>query len=286
MINKLKRDLRKIADSKRAKVSQRYFKTGKGEYGEGDKFLGITVPQSRKIAIKFKDLSFSEITKLLHSEIHEERLIALLILVFKFDQTNKLENVEMNEKIFNFYLQNTKYINNWDLVDLSADKIMGGYLFSLSSSHSLNDSSEPGGNTRPARKRVSRYTVGSSSDLGSKETVKSSFREESHPNFILAKLAKSKNLWERRIAALATFQFIKYGRFNESLMLAKILLHDKHDLMRKAVGWMLREIGKKDMNVEVEFLNKYYKKMPRTMLRYAIERFPKILRTAYLQGKI
>lgn len=288
----LKKELRQIADPKRAEISQGFFKTGKGEYGEGDVFLGITVPQSRKIAVKFKNLAFSEILELLKSKIHEERLIALLILVDNFDARderashNARASRDKQEKIYDFYLKNIKYINNWDLVDLSADKIVGGYLFSLGSVHSLNDSSEPGGDTQTARKRVSRHTVGSSSDLGSKETVKSSFREELHPILILTKLANSKNIWERRIAMVATYYFIKNGKFDATLKIAEILLSDNHDLIHKAVGWMLREVGKKDLKTELKFLNKHYRQMPRTALRYSIEKFPEKLRQSYLNSRV
>ena len=227
----LKEKLRKIANPVKAKLLQGYFKTGKGEYGEGDIFLGVTVPLSRKIAVKFKSLSFPEITKLLQSKIHEERLIALLILVQKFNKAD-----EATQKvIFEFYLQNTKYINNWDLVDLSSHEIIGGYLLEK--------------------------------DKG-----------------ILIKLAKSKNIWERRIACISTFEFIRNNELDISLELARMLLQDKHDLMHKAVGWMLREIGKRDLKTEIAFLDKYSKKMPRTMLRYAIEKFPEKLRMSYLKG--
>jgi len=226
----LKKDLRKIADPVKAKLLQGFFKTGKGEYGEGDIFLGVTVPLSRKIAIKFRDLSFAEITKLLQSRIHEERLIALLILVDNFNTANEISQ----KKIYDFYLQSTKYINNWDLVDLSSHEIVGGYL---------------------VNKDVS----------------------------ILKKLAKSKNLWEKRIACISTFEFIRNNRLDVSLELAEMLLQDKHDLIHKAVGWMLREIGKRDLKTEIEFLDKHYKKMPRTMLRYAIEKFPEKVRVAYLK---
>jgi len=227
----LKKDLKKLADPQKAKHLQRFFKTGKGEYGEGDIFLGITVPMSRKIAIKFKGLSFSEITKLLQSKVHEERLIALLILVQKFDKADE----KTQKVIFEFYLQGTKYINNWDLVDLSSHEIIGGYLLEK--------------------------------DKG-----------------ILIKLAKSKNIWERRIACISTFEFIRNNKLDISLRLARMLLQDKHDLIHKAVGWMLREVGKRNLKTEIAFLDKYCKKMPRTMLRYAIEKFPEKLRMSYLKG--
>ena len=227
---KLRKELKSIANPKKARLLQGFFKTGKGEYGEGDVFLGIMVPQSRKIAIEYKDLNFAGIEELLHSKFHEERLIALFILVHNFEKGDE----GIKKKIYNFYLSNTRYTNNWDLVDLSAHKIIGSYL--------LN-----------------------------KEDL------------VLEKLARSENIWERRIAVLSTFQFIKYNRFKESLKIASMLLQDEHDLIHKAVGWMLREVGKRDLKMELEFLNKHYKKMPRTMLRYATERFPEKLRISYLE---
>lgn len=231
MLRKLQKDVKKMADPKRAKLSAGYFKTGVGEYGFGDVFLGLTVPDCRILALKYKELSLDEVAVLLHSEIHEERLIALLILVFQF------ENDEMMQRrIYEFYLKNTKFINNWDLVDLSAPKIVGGYL-------------------------------------------------KDKPKAILHKLAKSSSVWERRISVLATFAFIKEGDFEHSISIAEELLLDEDDLIQKAVGWMLRELGKKDEKVEVQFLKKYYKQMGRVALRYSIERFPEDLRNKYLAGK-
>jgi len=228
-LSDLKRKVKKISNPAQAKNLQRFFKTGKGLYGEGDIFAGIMVPQSRKLAQEFSNLPFSDLDQLIKSKIHEERLIALLILVHNFEKTE----YKGRKKIFDFYLKNTKYINNWDLVDLSAPRVVGNYL--------LNK-----------------------------------------PRAVLYKLVKSKNLWERRIAVLATFMFIKNNQFKDSLEISKILLSDSHDLIHKAVGWMLREVGKKSLNVELKFLNKYSKKMPRTTLRYAIERFPENLRKKYL----
>ncbi len=261
----LKKDLEKIKDPKRAKVSQRFFKTGKGEYGEGDVFLGITVPQSRKIAIRFKNLEFSKITQLLKSKIHEERLIGLLILVYNFNTGDK----KVRKKVFDFYLKNIKYVNNWDLVDLSADKIVGGYLF---------------GRRGPAAS----FPPASAPSIFSGKPSADSVRAVGSPSSvvtppILVKLSNSKNIWERRIAMVATYYFIKNNKFEEALRIAEILLQDKHDLIQKAVGWMLREVGKKDLDTEIKFLNKYYKKMPRTMLRYALERFPEKLRLNFLK---
>lgn len=234
MLDQLRQDLKKSANPQKAKLLQGFFKTGKGEYGEGDVFLGITVPECRKIAIKYKVLSLADVHTLLKSKIHEERLIALLILVHNFEKG-------LNQKeIYDFYLSNTKYINNWDLVDLSAPRIVGRFLFEHS---------------------------------GSKQ--------------VLYKLAKSKNLWEKRISIISTLFFIVKGEINETFNIAEILMNDNHDLIHKAVGWMLREAGKRcSEEKEKDFIAKYYKQMPRTMLRYAIERFPKEEREKYLKGLI
>lgn len=224
-LQQLKKDLNKLKNPEKAKLLQRFFKTGKGQYGEGDIFLGIMVPESRKVATKFKDLSLKEVEELLHSTIHEERFIALSILVIQFEASP-----ENRKEIFNFYLANTKWINNWDLIDLTAPKIVGRYILE-------------NGRNNP-------FIEGK-----------------------LVDLANSNDLWEKRISILSTFYFIKNKRFAESLEIAKMLLNDKHDLIHKAVGWMLREIGKRDLKAEEKFLNKYYKTMPRTMLRYSIEKF-------------
>ncbi|HSP87817.1 MAG TPA: DNA alkylation repair protein [Ignavibacteriaceae bacterium] len=228
----LQKEVKKKSNAYLSDFLQRFFKTGKGDYAEGDVFAGLKVPVSRKIAMQFRDLSFDDLSILIKSKIHEERLIALLILV---DRMRK-EDQKEKEKIFKFYLKNRKYINNWDLVDLSADKIVGEYLFD-------------------------------------KERK------------ILFDLTKG-NLWEKRIAIISTFNFIKKNDFNTTLKISRLLLNDKHDLIHKAVGWMLREVGKRDLKTEEEFLQKYYKTMPRTMLRYAIEKFPEIKRQSYLKGKI
>ncbi|MDP3899537.1 MAG: DNA alkylation repair protein [bacterium] len=237
-IDKIKKELQKYASPQRAEISRRFFKTGPGEYGEGDVFIGVTVPAVRKIAKQFSPartkIFFPEdgqtLGRLLKSKIHEERLCALLILVNQFQNGNETEKKE----IYSFYLKHAKHVNNWDLVDLSADKIIGAYL----------------------------------SDKDKK---------------ILHRLARSKNLWERRIAIVATYHFIKNNQFNDTLKISEILLEDKHDLIHKAVGWMLREVGKKYRGVEEKFLLKYYQTMPRTMLRYAIEKFPEKLRQQYLK---
>jgi len=192
-------------------------------------FLGIKVPEQRKVAKKYKDLSLKDTESLLKSNIHEHRLIALLMLIQHYQKANP----ELKKKIFNIYLKNTQHINNWDLVDLSAPNIVGDFLLTKN------------------RK-------------------------------ILYKLAKSKRLWERRIAILATFTFIKNNDLKDTLKISEILLKDKHDLIHKSVGWMLREVGKKNQGILEDFLKKHYKTMPRTMLRYAIEKFPEPKRQAYL----
>lgn len=282
MLKQLRMELKKIADSKKAQVLQRFFKTGKGEYGEEDIFLGITVPISRKIANKYRDLDFAGIKELIHSRIHEERLIALLILVHNFNRGNK----NIRERIYKFYLGNTKYINNWDLVDLSADKIVGEYL--------LNDKKlfvrQP--RISDDARQISNLPLSNSASLSKirhpseqKPNFNSSESGLPHMSNALLNLAKSESIWERRIAVLATFQFIKNNQFDNSLEIAKMLLGDKHDLVHKAVGWMLREMGKRDLEIEIEFLNKHSQEMPRTMLRYAIEKFPQKLRISYLKKK-
>jgi 3-methyladenine DNA glycosylase AlkD len=234
MIENLKNEISMLANPKKAEILKRFFKTGKGQYGEGDIFLGIQVPDSRKIAKKYSVISVDEIIKLLKSSIHEERLIALYILVGQFEKGNE----SIKDSIFKIYLENTRFINNWDLVDISADKIVGSYL---------------------------------------------SYK----PKDILYSLAISDNLWERRIAIIATFNFIKKGMCEDTLKISKILLNDKHDLIHKAVGWMLREVGKRCTQKKLEdFLKANCKKMPRTMLRYAIEKFPEDLRQKYLKVSI
>jgi 3-methyladenine DNA glycosylase AlkD len=227
-LSSLKNDLKRKASPEKARLLMRFFKTGPGQYGEGDIFCGVVVPQVRAIAQKYADLDLVSVIKLLHSKIHEERLLALLILVKKF------EAGERGSEIYNLYLKNSAHINNWDLVDLSVHKIVGAY---------LNDK----------------------------------------PKAVLYKLAKSKNLWERRMAIIATAHFIRQNEFFETLKIAELLLKDEHNLIHKAVGWMLREVGKRDLKAEEAFLKKHYKKMPRTMLRYAIERFPAIKRKYYLK---
>lgn len=218
----------------KAKTLQRFFKTGKGEYAEGDVFIGVMVPNIRKVAKKYSDLAISETLTLLHSKIHEERLVALFILLAKYKNGDE----KLKDKIYKLYLANTKYINNWDLVDLTAEHIVGSYLINK-------------------------------------------------PKQTLYDLAKSSNLWEKRISIISTFAYIKRGESKETFKIAKMLLHDEHDLIHKAVGWMLREVGKRvSYDEELIFLKKYYKTMPRTMLRYAIERFSEPLRKRILEGKL
>ena len=226
MLENLKKDLEKLGSPGKAQVLQKFFKTGRGEYGEGDIFLGVTVPEQRQIAKKY-GLNLEEIQNLLNSEIHEHRLVGLLILM----------NKENNQEIFDFYLANTKNINNWDLVDLSAHKIVGDFLLEKDKQ-------------------------------------------------VIYNLAKSKDLWEKRIAIVSTFAFIRKNEFGNTLEIARILLNDEHDLIHKAVGWMLREIGKRNVNILENFLREHYQNMPRTMLRYAIEKFDEEKRQKYLRGKI
>ncbi|MBS1970163.1 MAG: DNA alkylation repair protein [Bdellovibrionales bacterium] len=231
-LNDFKKDFKKLSRPADALILQRFFKTGPGEYGEGDIFAGIKVPPCRELAKKYKDLSFGDLQKLIRSPIHEERTIALMILSLQFKKADEVQQT----KIYKFYFKNVKGINNWDLVDGSAPYIVGPYL-------------------------------------------------EERDRKILYKLARSKNLWEKRIAMLSTFHFIRQKDFADALKIAEILLHDKHDLMHKAVGWMLREIGNRDLATEKKFLNKHAATMPRTALRYAIEKFPEAERKKYMKMK-
>ncbi len=243
--NDVKKALRRAADKKKASILARFFKTSKGDYGEGDVFLGVVVPQQRKIAAKFAELSLKEIEKLLKSKIHEERLTGLIILVNQYKKSLKVDNPEveqthygtrfksLQDEIFSFYVQNISSVNNWDLVDLSCCDIVGEHLI-----HQKRD--------------------------------------------ILYQFAKSRNMWKRRIAVVSTRAFIRKNDFNDTLRIAEILLNDKHDLIYKATGWMLREVGKKDERVLRQFLDKNASKMPRVMLRYSIERLPKNIQVKYL----
>ncbi len=229
-----KKNLYELADPVKAKILQRFFKTGKGQYGEGDKFLGVMVPEQRALVKKYwESLSLREIDALLKSKYHEERLSALLCLVEKFRHAG---GEKVQTKIYNFYLRHARFINNWDLADLSAPKIAGRYLLDKDRS-------------------------------------------------ILYKLAESKNLWERRIAVLATFAFINKGDSKDALKISTMLLSDQRDLIHKATGWCLREIGKRcGEKILLDFLDRHVRAMPRTMLRYAIERLPEKVRKTYLNA--
>jgi 3-methyladenine DNA glycosylase AlkD len=229
-LHKIKNRLRQLGNKRNAKLLQGYFKTGPGEYGEGDIFLGIKVPVLRKVARECCGADLSVALELLQSPIHEERLLALLIMNDRYARGTQ----EDRQAVYKLYLANTRYINNWDLVDVSAPRIIGAHLADKSRS-------------------------------------------------TLQRLAKSRLLWERRIAVIATFHFIKQGDFINSLEIAEMLLDDSEDLIHKATGWMLREIGKRDLNIEEAFLKRYHRRMPRTMLRYAIERFSEKKRQAYLK---
>lgn len=228
-------DLLKAGNKEKAKFLAHYFKTGKGEYGEGDVFIGLTVPQVRAIAKKYRDLPLNDLEELQHNKIHEYRLTALFILCDQFKKADEATK----KTFFNFYLSNTKWINNWDLIDLSARDIVGGWLID-----------------KPEKRKT------------------------------LYALARSKRVWERRIAIIATYAFLCENDLVDTFAIAKILLHDTHDLIHKAVGWMLREAGKRDGKILVDYLAKHYKTMPRTMLRYAIEKFDKLLQQKYLKGTI
>ncbi|MCK4891737.1 MAG: DNA alkylation repair protein [Candidatus Pacebacteria bacterium] len=239
-VAQLKKEMGELSDLKQAKILQGFFKTGKGDYGEGDIFLGIKVPVQRKIAQAFRDLSLNDIKGLLESKIHEHRFIALIILIDKYQESD----FKNREVIFDFYLENSKNINNWDLVDVSAPKILGDYL--------LNK-----------------------------------------PRNILYELAKSqpkaglpcakKNLWQKRIAIVSTLAFIKDDDFKDTLKISKILLLDENDLIQKAIGWMLREVGKRNQEIEEGFLKKNYSRISRVTLKYAIEKFDTKTRNFYLK---
>lgn len=231
----IKGQLRESIDEEKAAYLPRFFQAGEGGYGEGDQFLGVTVPNLRKIARKYyKRIDLMDVETLLKDPIHEYRLVALFILVNKFEKATAEQE---QETIVDFYLSNVQFVNNWDLVDSSAYKILGPFLCS-----------------RDKR--------------------------------ILYDFAQSSNLWKQRISIISTFYFIKQGHFDDALEINKILLHHKHDLIHKAVGWMLREIGNRNFEVEFAFLKDNYNEMPRTMLRYAIEKFEPDLRQRFLKGRV
>ncbi|MFK7892978.1 MAG: DNA alkylation repair protein [Granulosicoccus sp.] len=230
-LNSAQSRLRELANPVVAEQSKRFFKTGSGEYAEGDRFMGIPVPALRAQVKYYASLPLCDIAKLIRSPFHEERFFALILLVRQMEKSTSGQH----SAIFEFYLNHTQHINNWDLVDCSAYKIVGVYLFDKSRGP-------------------------------------------------LYRLAESSSMWERRIAIISTLHFIKNGEFQDTLKLSEILLRDEKDLMHKAVGWMLREVGNRDRATEQAFLKRHYKTMPRTMLRYAIEKFPEQERQAYLQG--
>lgn len=231
LLNQLKADLQALADPEKALILSRFFKTDKGQYGEGDIFLGITVPKQRAVAKGYYPLSLEDIQKLLNSPVHEHRFVSLLILIQKY----KIADPRAKKDCFDFYIDERRHINSWDLVDLSAPKIVGDYLLD-------------------------------------------------HDRKILYHLVTSENVWDRRIAILSTFAFINNSDFSDAFRICRALLKDPHDLIHKASGWMLREIGKKDEKAEENFLRKYYSIMPRTMLRYAIERFGADSRRFFMSG--
>ena len=233
MLENLKKELESAANIEHAKILQGFFKTGDGEYREGDIFLGIKLPIQREIAKKYYGLSLPKIQELIKSKVHEHRLTSLIILTEKYKKAEE----EYKGDIFNFYLKNSKNINNWDLVDISAPQIIGDFL-------------------HDKKKKI------------------------------LYELAESENLWERRIAIVSSFHFIKRGYFQDTLRISEILLRDSHDIIHKATGWMLREVGKKDKKVLKNFLKKHYAEIHRTTLRYAIEKFPEEERKNYLLGNI
>jgi len=235
--NEIKKSLQEHNGTpEKVKILSSFFKTGKGEYGEGDQFLGVTVPDQRKIAKQFfKKVTFDDIEKLLSSKWHEHRLTGLFLLVYRYEKADEKEKKE----IYTFYLEHLEAVNNWDLVDTTTPNIVGAYMC-----------------------------------------------EHEEEKKKLKKWAKSQNLWERRIAVLATYACIKKGEYNDTIKLAEMLLRDYHDLIHKAVGWMLREVGKKDEKILCNFLDKYAHEMPRTMLRYAIERLEEKMRKHYLSRKV
>ena len=229
----VKKELKKLADPARAKAQQRFFKTGPGEYGEGDRFMGVRVPPIRRLVRKFRGISMESVDELLASPWHEERLFALIMMTDIFKRGSDGDR----SAVYGHYMGSTEYINSWDLVDVSAPHVPGAFLW----------------------------------------------KRDRGPLF---DLAESHDLWERRIAIVATQHFIRNNDFSDTLKISEMLLKDQHDLIHKAVGWMLREVGKRDMETEESFLRKHCSEMPRTMLRYAIERFPEDLRQSYLRGEV
>ncbi|NMP15382.1 DNA alkylation repair protein [Thalassotalea sp. Y01] len=228
-----------LSDHQKAQQAMRFFKTAKGEYGEGDKFLGISMPILRQQVKHFNAVSLDDLCCLLANSYHEVRMFALLAMVQQFKRASGKRNYNQQQRkaIYSAYMQYCDHINNWDLVDCSAYWIVGPYLH--------------GSDCQP-----------------------------------LLYWAKTGHLWQRRIAMVSCYHFIRQGQFTIALEICELLVHDKHDLIQKAVGWMLREIGNRDRQTEIEFLNNHYQSMPRTMLRYAIEKFDEELRQGYLKGQI
>ncbi len=231
---KAREEIRALANKEIAQHSLRFFKTDKGEYGHGDLFLGVRAPKIRLIAKKHIDISITDMKTLIQSKYHEERFLGLIILVNKYAKTKDKKN---QNQLYKIYVYSFKYINNWNLVDVTCPHVTGKHLIDKDRT-------------------------------------------------ILYKWAKSEDLWAKRIAMVSTFSFIRKNDLEDTFKIAEILLHDEHDLIHKAVGWMLREAGKRDLKREETFLKKYYKTMPRTMLRYAIEKFPETKRQKYLKGTI
>ena len=229
MLDEIKKELDSKANKEKSLIYARFFKTNKGQYGEGDIFIGLTVPEQRNLAKKYIDLNFKDLEQLLSNKIHEYRLTGLLILVYKYQKNDN------KKEIFDFYLKNIHASNNWDLVDCISDKIIGKYLI----------------------------------DKDKK---------------LLYNFANSNNLWKKRISIVSTFEFIKNNKFEDTLNISEILLKDSHDLIHKAVGWMLREVGKRNQDLLESFLKKHSKEMPRTMLRYAIEKFDEEKRQYYMKN--
>jgi len=233
MVEQIKQELQKYVEPEKAAFLPKFFQAGPGGYAEGDEFIGVRVPRLRQAARKYyRNITLIEIAELLHDPVHEYRAVALMMLASKYEKADP----KAKEEIAQFYLDNLDYVNNWDLVDLSADKILGAHLFA--------------GDRR-----------------------------------VLYELAASKHLWRQRAAVMATFYFIRHGEFSDTFRLAELLIGHPHHLIHKAVGWMLREVGKRDQRAEVEFLKAHYQRMPRTMLRYAIEKLEPGLRRQFLEGR-
>ena len=228
----IKQDMQKLANPEKAKIYLRFFKTGKGHYGEGDQFLGLSMPQQRILAKKYVNLSLGEIQVLISSPIHEHRMTALIILTYKYEKADE----DTKKEIYELYIKNYNCINNWDLVDVTAPRIVGEYLLD-----------------RKSKRRI------------------------------LYEFALSDHLWKKRIAIISTFTFIRNNEFQDTINISEILLEDKHDLIHKAVGWMLREMGKIDEKPLLNFLDKHYKIMPRTMLRYSLEKLSEEQRKHYMK---